>query len=1288
MTNKLFSILLLFAFYCGIAQENQSVNIHWGEDFIELNEDLEKVSRPYFHKAIYTSSSSIPFYMISKKVNGKVNNASIRIENKKTADLKKKYTFQVSDKVIRTIKKVDDYSLIQFLIPAVTINEYGEKSKLLSFDYSISYSKKTSPSLQKRNFRSGENSQMASGDWYKIGVTSTGIQKLTSSFFSQNGINLANINPKKIRVFGYAEGMLNESINTHTPATLPELPIYVEGESDGEFNNSDFILFFATQADNWEWNSEKKYFSHQKHLYSDTTYYFINIGNTDGKRISSKTQTTNPSNLSFNSFENHQFYELDKTNLIKTGREWFGDYFDIAAGLKKNYAFVFPNKVNTAKVQFKSRIAVRSTQSSGNDFLFRNNGTLVHERKGIGSVSSSYTSNYVTIAVDEDSFENIGNNVAFEIEYGYPTSGATAWLDYIEMKTECALDLSSGPLYFSQPKSVGEGNVSQFEINNTSENTRVWDVTNPYTAYEFDTDFNNYITSFKVKTDSITRFIAFNNSGFKSPFYAGKISNQNLLSLTDIDYVLITAPAFKSQAQKLASFHNSFSNLTTAIVTPQEIYNEFSNGHPDISGIRNFLKYLYENASSNDTRLKYVLLFGDGNYDPKNRISDETFFIPSFQSNNSYSPTASFVSDDYFGMLNDELGIYNSSSTVDIGIGRLPTKTLEEAQGIVDKIMHYANSTSTTSYDGLTGSDIKSTFKEWKNDVLFVADDGSLADNYTTSHLTQTETIVDALLAEDSCYNVNKVYLDAYNKESTAGGSRYPDVNREIRESMEKGAFFTSYIGHGGEGGWADEKILEISDINSWTNINGLPVFITATCEFSRYDNPERTSGGEHVILNPNGGAIAMITTTRLVYGGISNNIGFSMNFLEAALNEYNEEMPTLGDAMRLTKVNSSLGTNYNNRKFALLGDPALKMAYPKYNVFTTKINGKEFSNSGDTLKALSKVKIEGEIKYKGQSSDVNGFIYPIVYDKIQTFSTLDNNSIDKTVEFEKRSNIIYKGTSTVLDGKFSFEFIVPKDINYNYGFGRISYYFANDSVDGVGYTEKVIIGGASDSAKIDNTDPVVELFMNDTNFNFGGVTNESPTIIAHISDENGINTSGTSLGHDVSAVLDEEFENPIILNDYYITELNNYKKGKIQYPLNELSDGNHSLTLKAWDVNNNSGNAYTEFIVANDAKLAIEHVYNYPNPFTNETSFLFEHNKINESLDVLIKIFTISGKIIKTIQTEITNTGNTKPSPIKWDGFDDYGDKIGRGVYVYQLEVRSPDGDTDQKIEKLVVLR
>lgn len=1290
MKNNILYIVLLLCFFSGQSQEKKLVKINWKEDISELNEALENIQKPYFKNAFYPESNSYPYFVVSEIVNGKVKNAEISIDVIKTEPIKNYSGLKINDssKVITQIKYVGKKTLIQFLIPSIK-PLLAENRKIINFNYSFTYKLSNLVDNNTRsNFRSGENSVMASGDWYKIGVSSTGIQKLSRSFFNDNGISTSSIDPRNIRIFGYAEGMLNESIIGNTPSKLPELPSYFEGENDGVFDANDFLLFFAKKADVWEWNNSSKAFTHEKHLYTDTVFYWINIGNETALRIQTQIQTSEAFNKSFTTYENHQFHELEKTNFIKSGKNWFGDYFDLAAGLKKNFPFTHANKTIGEKVFFKAQFGVRSTTTTGNTITVKNEGSIIHKTGNISAISTAYTANYVTQKTIVDSFDITGLTSNLEFTYDYPTSGAVAWLDYLEIKTESNLILGSTPLFFSQPKSVGIGNVSEFSISNTNSNTRVWDVTSPYEVKEIIVDFNNSTTKFKSKTDSIKSFIAFSNSGFKTPFYVGKASNQNLAALIDIDYIIISPYEFKSHADELALFHEQNSGISVKVVLLQEVYNEFSNGHPDICGIRNFLKYIYENASSPETRLKYLLLFGDGNYDPKKRISKGNYFIPSYQSANSISPTASYITDDFFGMLDDIGGVPSSSSTVDIGIGRFPARNSADAAGLVKKVKHYVNSLQKIGYDGLTGTDKKSTYGDWKNEVLFIADDGSIADNYTASHLNQTETIIDAFLAEDSTFNVKKVYLDAYKKESTAGGSRYPDVNREIRESMDKGVFFASYVGHGGEGGWADEIILDINDINSWSNIDALPVFVTATCEFSRYDDPDRVSGGEFVLLNPNGGAIAMITTTRLVYGGISNNIGFSINFFKAALNNFNGKPPTLGDAIRLAKINTPLGTNYNNRKFTLLGDPAVKMAYPKYKVVTTKINEAIISNSSDTLKALSKIKIEGEIQRNNQISNINGFIYPIVYDKITTSSTLDNNNTGNVINYNKRKNILYKGVSSVENGKFSFEFIVPKDINYTFGKGRISYYFANDTIDGSGYSEEIIVGGSSDSNTIDEISPIVELFMNDTNFIFGGLTDENPLIYALINDENGINTSGTSLGHDISAVLDEDFSNPILLNDYYTATLNDYKSGKISYPLNELSDGMHTLTLKVWDVNNNSGKAYTEFIVANNAKLAITNVYNYPNPFTTKTKFLFEHNKMDENLEVLVRIYTISGKLIKTIQSDIISLGNNKSKPIEWDGLDDFGDRIGRGVYVYQLQVKSPNGEIARKLEKIVILR
>ena len=1287
MKNNFFLILL---FVSSTLVFSQDVKLNWLNDIEEIDLEQNTIKKPFFSGATFKNLEGVPYFVITKFYNQEVAKAKLIQENIIWIDAEGSYNHlfnEAEDPIITEIKKSRNQFIVQFYIKALKKDlTSGKTQKLQSFDYDIQIEYKKAAS-KRLPFRSSINSEMSSGSWFKIAVTSTGVQKISDGFFTEFGINLSGVDPKNIKVFGYSEGMLPEQPNTLTPETMPEIPLKFYGEEDGVFNPGDYFLFFAKAADVWEWNHDQKEFYHEKHLYSDVAYYWINFGNTAGKRIETSSQSTDPATKSYSTYENHQFHELENTNLIKTGRKWYGDFFNLSSGLTKSFNFNFPNKVSTEKIHFKSSYAIRSSIALGNNFIFKVGGTTVHTSANVNSVSASYTSPQAYEGSAQDSFNITGSSATLDLTYSFPSSSSEAWLDYIEAKTECNLVFPGSQLYFSQPKSVETGAVTSFSVLGTNGSTKIWDVTSPYETTEIASDYSGGTTSFKVTTDTIKSFIALGTTGFQSPSFIGVGKNQNLLSLTDIEYILITPPEFKNYALELAKTHQENSNLTVAVVELQEVYNEFSNGHADITAIRNFMKFLYNNASSDDTRLKYLMLFADASYDPKSRAQTSTNLIPSYQSAFSLSPTKSFVSDDYYGMLDDQLGITNSASTVDIGIGRFPARNANDALNFVNKVKHYINSNNKKSYDGNIGNDIKSTFDDWKNKVFFVADDGSAGDGYTDTHLVQTESLIDSLVGIDSSLNVNKVYLDAFEKKSTAGGARYPDVNREIFEAMEEGALFVSYIGHGGEVGWADERILTIDDINNWTNIDAMPVFVTATCEFSRFDDPERTSGGEYTILNPNGGAISMMTTTRLVYGGESNNIGFSRKFYKNAITRAaNGEAPTLGEATRLTKVAANLGFNYNSRKFALLGDPALKMALPKYQVVTTKVN--DIPGSSDTLKALSKVKIEGEIQLKGSATNLNGFIYPIVYDKLETITTLNNNGTGIYSDYETRKSILYKGVSSVINGKFSFEFIVPKDINYNYGNGRISYYFANDTVDGTGYDENIIVGGSSSEAVIDEDDPEIELFMNDSNFIFGGLTDDHPSIFAIIRDENGINTSGTSLGHDLTAVIDEDYANPIILNDFYSAALDNYKEGRVLYPLSDLSDGLHNITLKAWDVNNNSGKAYTEFIVANDAKLAIEHVFNYPNPFTTKTNFIFEHNQVNQNLDVQIKIYTITGKIVKTIDATVNSLGNTKTSPIEWDGLDDYGDKIGRGVYLYQLEVKSTTGDSESKLQKLVILR
>ena len=519
---------------------------------------------------------------------------------------------------------------------------------------------------------------------------------------------------------------------------------------------------------------------------------------------------------------------------------------------------------------------------------------------------------------------------------------------------------------------------------------------------------------------------------------------------------------------------------------------------------------------------------------------------------------------------------------------------------------------------------------------------------------------------------------------STPGGQRYPDANRDLNLAVQKGALIINYTGHGGELGLTHERVLGVSDINAWTNIDNLPAFVTATCEFSRYDDPERISAGEYVLLNPNGGGIALFTTSRLVYA--APNFTLNQNFYRKLQEEQPWGLPTMGDVIRMTKVLSGFAAN--NRNFVLLGDPAQRLSYPEHKIETTFING-PIDNQADTVRALQLVTVKGRVRKADGNlfTDFNGVVYPTVFDKPDSIICLRNDPQNSFgFKFSAQRNLIYKGKATVKDGEFEFSFVVPRDIAYKFDHGRISYYAEGNNTNAHGRSNEIVVGGSLLGTTVDNDGPGLRLFMNDDKFVFGGTTDESPLLLAFLTDSNGINTVGSGIGHDITAILDGNTGSTISLNDYYQADLDSYRSGRVAYPFKDLSEGRHTLRLKAWDVHNNSSEGYLEFVVAGSAQLALQHVLNYPNPFSTRTSFFFEHNRPCGNLNVMVQVFTISGKLVKTINEDMVCNGY-RSNPIDWDGRDDYGQTIGRGVYVYSLRVRTDDGLSANHIDKLVIL-
>ncbi|RLD82858.1 MAG: hypothetical protein DRJ15_00360 [Bacteroidetes bacterium] len=1140
----------------------------------------------------------------------------------------------------------------------------GIYQKLVSFSFRLRYIDQ--PSTQRPSTKSyKQNSVLASGKWYKVAVQFTGVHIITYDELAGMGMNIADIDPRNIRVYGNGGGMLPEKNDIPRPDDLMENAIFVAGENDGSFDQGDYILFYAESPDSWEWDEDSEQFVHQLNLYTNFTYYFISTDQGSGKRIQNISSSTQTATHNVNKFTDRKFIEEDDVNIVRTGRNWF-EYPPFEVQTTAEYTFSFPNIDLNSEVMIRTRVAARSYTSS--NFKYYLNGSHLVQSLTVPSVSFS-TDQYARTAEDEATFSATGPNIVLKVNYSKPLSASIGWMDYIALNARRNLNFPGGQMAFRDPASAGIGNIAEYTMSGASSSVVLWNVTDIYNVQRVNVNLNGSTMNFRLPADIINEFISFDGSSYYSVSFVESVPNQNLHSVAIPDLVIIAHESFLSEATRLANHHIDHDGLNVFVIDVEKVYNEFSSGAQDIGAIRDFMKMMYDESIAGG-ECRYLMLFGDASYDYKDRVENNSNFVPTWEDERSMNIINSIATDDFYGFLDDGEGGGGGGGNelLDLGIGRLVVSTLESARSMVDKIIHYANGEP-------------ETFGSWRNVICFVADDedGNL-------HMGHAEKMAKRLDTTYRDLNIDKIYLDAYPQESTSGGQRAPEVNDAINKRIAKGTVIMNYTGHGGEAGWAHERILEISDINAWSNFDKQPIFITATCEFSRYDDPTRVSAGELVLLNPNGGAVSLFTTARATYG--SPNFELNNAMYDLMFEQVQGEYPRFGDLIRYAK-NKNGGISDNDRKFILLGDPALQLPYPEHEVNTLKINNVSITSVPDTLKALQKVSVSGSILGPGGQTlqSYNGVLRPTVYDKPTVIETLVTDPDSRPYSFELLLAILYNGKANITNGQFSFSFIVPKDIAYNYGYGKISYYANNDTEDGSGNYENIIIGGFDNNVPPDEYGPEIQLYLNDENFAFGGITDESPVLLAYVNDSSGINTVGTGIGHDIVTTLDNNSNKSVIINDYYESDIDSYTSGVIRYPLSALAEGSHALKLKVWDVHNNSSESYTEFTVASSAELAIDHVLNYPNPFTTSTAFYFDHNQPNAMLEVQVQIYTVSGRLIKTLD-EFVMTNGYRSEPIYWDGLDDFGDRIGRGVYIYKLRVRSQDGSFAEKLEKLVILR
>ena len=1107
------------------------------------------------------------------------------------------------------------------------------------------------------------SSVLASGNWYKFSVDTTGVFKIDKNLLQQIGISTNNLNPKKIHIYGSGGNMLPVLNADFRYDDLQENAIYIEGENDGSFDSGDFILFYAKGPHDWVLDAANNTAKHRQNIYSDEAFYFITVSNVDGKRIQQKMPLTASATKQINIFDEFTFYEKEEISLLAAGTQWFGkNNFNIENA--QNFKIPFPNALPNGDVSIKVRGVSTSVASSTMEVKI--NGapiyTLNYAAVNSGSLTKASTSER------KASIQNSANIIDVSISYnnnGNPS--ANAYLDYIEVVGKKQLVAAGNQFSFRSFEQANASEVIEYDIQNNTNIFQVWDVSNSIAPQNITNEDAGGAFKFKDDSGNLKEYVVLSQNDYYTPksIQNGKVPNQDLHAIKDINYIVITNSELSAQAQRLANYHQTNSGFTTKVVQLDAIYNEFSSGSKDITGIRDFLRHVYTTNSSEDKKLQYVCFFGDSSYDYKDRITGNDNIVPVKLSENSFNLASSWVTDDFFVMFDDNEGTMSASHTIDVASSRIPVSTIQQATDVVDKILSYYT---------------KKSIGDWRNTITLLADDIDVTGEEVIEQ--GVEKIADEIRANKPIFNVNKIYADAYVQENSSGGERYPEVKRAITNAIEKGTLVFDYFGHGGEDGFASEKILEKPQIQEFTNPNTLPLLITVTCDFSRFDNPNRTTAGELTFWNPSGGAASMITTTREVY--ISVGQRFNQQLIRVLLEFNNEDLTIAASLMKAKNEFSS------TQKFFIyhFGDPAMKLAVPQPNIRITKMNGKDISQPLDTLKALSKVLFEGVVVDDSNRvlNDFNGSLSTTAFDKPIDKTTLDNDGFGVKMVFDTQDSKLFRGKSTVENGYFKFDFIVPKDIKIAYGKGKLSFYAENGELDKAGYNFDVVVGGINKNAPEDTVGPEIKLFMNDESFIEGGNTNVSPNLIAVLSDPSGINTSLTAVDHDIVGILDGDNTNPIILNDFYQTELNDFTNGKVSYRLRDLAVGPHTLKIKAWDTYNNSSEATLSFVVVSDATLNLENVLNYPNPFINYTEFWFNHNKPNENLEVQVQVFTISGKLVKTINQNVITTGNLARS-VTWNGLDDFGNKIGKGVYVYKLKVKSSNLAAE-KYEKLVILQ
>lgn len=1096
--------------------------------------------------------------------------------------------------------------------------------------------------------RYASESVLNSGKWVKIQVAEDGIYKLTAADLKKMGFS----NLDKVAVYGYGGWPLDEDFSTTYIDDVPEVAVW---------RSADYLLFYGKGPRKWEYSSSDKSFIHTNNPYSNYGYYFVSEKETTGRTME-KAASAAGATLQVTTFDDYVLHEEELVSVNSSGRELYGESF--TSTLSRDFTISVPGITNDEG---------KATLS----FISRGNGTITMNVDGNALISGS-------VSVPSDEYEvarelyrerawmaDKGETV--KVNIGYSTIGhKNVHLNYFRLQMKRQLKVYDNYTFFRSLSA--RGNASRFVIQGADASTLVFDVTDGVNPQQMETSLNGTELSFSIPASaSLREFVVVKPSQIKAPVTVGEVANQNLHALPQQDMIIIAQPNFTTQAERLAEAHRTKDNLTVRVVTPESIYNEFSSGTPDATAYRRFMKMFYDRKTSEADAPKYLLLFGDGSFDNRKLTSawksvDMSNMLLTYQTENSLS-SQSYVIDDYFGFLDDadnKKSLQNKKLC--LGIGRFPIRTVEQATQMVDKVISYMENKNTGS---------------WKNNLCFMADDGSNTDGFMTEHMEFADQLAGYVESEHPEFLVNKLYYDAYKKDMTAG--TYPDVRSGLQKLLKDGLLLFNYTGHGGTTALSDEKVLTQTDINQFTYTH-LPVWVTATCDFTRFDDLN-TSAGEDVFLNKSSGGIALFTTVRVAYS--RPNFPINDNVIRNLFERNNGRRRTLGEVMQATK--NTLSSVYK-LGFCLIGDPAVKMAYPEFGMKVTTVNGQSVDGNSISFKALEKITVEGEVlDASGQLvTDFTGIVNPTVKDSKVTVTCLKNSNKDDSpaFTFTDYPNTIFIGNDSVRNGKFSFTFTVPKDISYSNLQGKMNLY-AVDTESGneaQGNFDNFIVGGTSDTAETDTIGPEIRaLYLNDTTFVDGGQVNTTPYFVAELWDKSGVNITGSSVGHDMMLVIDESTVLSYNLNSYYELLLGEDGTGIVKFPIPALEPGKHTAEFWVWDILNNSTVRTFTFEVVEGLKPFLFDVIATPGIAREQVTFHLMHNRPESRMRVGIMVYDLAGRQLWKHE-ESGTSGLFENYTVSWD-LTSGGARMRPGVYIYRAAISTDNSKDATKARKFIIL-